>query len=244
MEDDNLFEEMATPEADVKEVETQEVAGQEEVVSTTDTPIVAETPKFKFKTKVNHEELEKEYEETEIVEALQKKANYDKIVQKNTELDTDVKWLLKRAKQSGYTDLKEYKQAVEQSDIQIAVQKLMEENEGISVEVAAEVVKARMPKEVEEPVKEDNSAEYDKFLSKFPNIDVNSIPKEVFINAQKDKLTLTESYLNYQLEEVKRTQSIVKKEAENTAKAPIKGTSLTATQEIAKKDDFLSGFDE
>ena len=49
-----------------------------------------------------HIEEEKEYDEKQIVEALQKNQNYDKIVQKNKELEDHVNWLMEQAKEIGH----------------------------------------------------------------------------------------------------------------------------------------------
>jgi septal ring factor EnvC (AmiA/AmiB activator) len=89
--------------------------------------------------------------------------------------------------------------------------------------------------------KESKDKEYEDFINEFPDVKAEDIPKDVFLNAQNS--SLTEAYIRYQNEELKKQIEIMKKNNSN-ASSSIGSTTEFGGKENKTSDPFLDGFDE
>lgn len=191
-------------------------------------------------------------------ELLQKGLDYDRKNSKLEELKNDegLKWLDTKAKENGMTR-QEYLKAVQEFETQQA--KAQEEAElndmldnGIAEEVARKVIetnriakelaaeKARLKEqEAQLKVKEAKEREDQRFLEAYPDVDIKSIPKEVFKDAEQT--SLLEAYTRYKNQELMKELEILKQNEKNKKTSPVKATTDNGSGEI-EKDPFLKGF--
>ena len=89
---------------------------------------------------------------------------------------------------------------------------------------------------------EEKNKKYQEFLEKFPDVNPEDIPKEVFEEAEKS--SLSEAYMKWQLNELKNQLSVAKTNEKNAASTVGSVTSTGPTQENHSVDLFLEGFNE
>ena len=210
------------------------------------------------KIKYNKEEVNVESIE-DLIENYQKGLNYDKKLQELENLQNSrlEKYAKEKADALGIT-VDEYMNQVEQYEKQQERQKEADEledliNAGTPESIAKELIASRQQRremqqelndiraEREADRKErEKKQEYQDFLNEFPDVNPESIPKEVFEKAENS--SLKESYMKWKLKELEKEISITKQNEKN-AKASVGGVTETGpTNEKHEKDLFLDGF--
>lgn len=196
----------------------------------------------------------------DVINNFQKGLNYDKLQEKlnqmqNGKVET---YVSKKAKELGMTtdEYIDQVEAYEKEQQKIKeTEKLQEMIEnGVPEDVAKEVIAtAQLRKELQEKEnelrekeeaarqKENQNKEYEDFLKAYPDVKAEDIPKEVFENAQNS--SLKEAYTEWKLKETEKELSILKTNSKNLESATGSITETGTTNQNAKKDLFLEGFD-
>lgn len=212
--------------------------------------------KIKYnKESVNVESIE------DLITGYQKGLNYDKKLQELENLQNSKleKYARGKAAELGIT-VDEYMEQVEQyeKDQQKArEEEQLEEmiNNGVPDSIAREVIatsqlrrelqkKENELKEQEEASKREaeKNREYEEFLDRFPDVNPEDIPKEVFEDAQTT--SLSDAYMKWQIKELQKQLSVAKTNEKNR-EASVGGVTETgSTSEKHSTDLFLEGFDE
>lgn len=195
----------------------------------------------------------------DVVNNYQKGLNYDKLVEKLTNLENSkaMSYINNKAEQLGMS-VDEYMDQVENYEKEQEKAREQERLEdmianGVPEDVAKEVIatsqlrkelqaeKNKLEKEKKEKEdKESKDKEYADFIKEFPDVDADKIPKEVFADAENS--SLREAYMKYQLEEQRKQIEILKKQNENQASS-VGSTTEFGGKENKSSDPFLDGFD-
>jgi hypothetical protein len=235
--------------------ETQEDNSEDEKVDFK--PLLEELSK---KVKYNKENVSIESLE-DLINGYQKGLNYDKIQEKleNLQNSKAEKYIKQKADELGIT-VDEYMDQVEDYE-----KKQKEEREkerlaemvenGVPEDLAKEVIataelrKQLQAKENELKAKEEASKkkeaedkEYQDFLTNFPDVNPEDIPKEVFEDAVNSDLS--SAYMKYKLKDLENQLKVAKQNEENSASTVGGVTETGTTQENHTKDPFLEGFYE
>ena len=198
----------------------------------------------------------------DVVSNYQKGLNYDKLQEKlnNLENSKAMSYINNKAAELGMS-VDEYMDQVENYEKEQEKKREQEKLEemisnGVPEDIAKEVVatsqlrkelqaeKNKLAKEQKaREEKESKDKEYADFIKKFPDVKTEDIPKDVFLNAENNGLTIIEAYKEYLIEEQKKQIEILKKQNEN------KSSSIGSTTEFGGKeneatDPFLEGWDE
>lgn len=214
--------------------------------------------KLKFRAKYNSEEKDVELNESELPGIWQKAQHHDKMQRQYTEQQALLSDLELLAKRLGYANAKEMSQKAAAAYMDAEVKSLMD-SEGVSERVAKAIVEQEMaqksaaPKEEavksDAPAKRNPKAEVDELLSARPDLYGKPLPQEVLVAAQAGKnllLAYTEFESRQKEAEAKKAKQendVLKQNAANAAKAPVK--SVTAGGTTGHKDgedDFMKGF--
>lgn len=210
------------------------------------------------KIKYNKEEVNVESIE-DLIAGYQKGLNYDKKIQELENLQNSKleKYAKAKADELGITvdEYMDQVEAYEKEQERAKERERLEEmiNNGVPEDIAKEVIAAgqerkryqqrenELRKKEEALAKEEaKKKEYQDFLDAFPDVDPNSIPKEVFEDAENS--TLSNAYMKWQIKELKNQLSVAKTNEKN-AKASVGGVTETGpTNEKHEKDPFLEGF--
>lgn len=231
-----------------------------------------ETSKEEDKDKTILEELSKKvkynkepvsFESIEdVVTNVQKGLNYDKLQEKlnNLENSKAMSYINNKAAELGMS-VDEYMDQVENYEKEQEKKREQEKLEemisnGVPEDIAKEVVatsqlrkelqaeKNKLAKEQKErEEKESKDKEYADFIKKFPDVKTEDIPKDVFLNAEQNGLTITEAYKEYLIDEQKKQIEILKKQNENKSSS-VGSTTEFGTHENKSTDPFLEGWDE
>ena len=209
------------------------------------------------KIKYNKEEVNVESIE-DLINGYQKGLNYDKKLQELENLQNSKleKYAKTKADELGIT-VDEYMDRVEQYEKEqekAQEQARMEEfiNNGVPEDIAKEVIagaqiRKQLQKELNELKAEKEEArkeaeknkEYEDFIKEFPDVKVDSIPKEVFEEAEHS--SLSNAYMKWQLKELQNQLSIAKQNEKNK-KTSVGGVTETGPANEKHKDDpFLEG---
>lgn len=210
--------------------------------------------KIKYnKESVNVESIE------DLIAGYQKGLNYDKKLQELESLQNSKleKYAKSKAEELGIS-VDEYMdrvEAYEQEQQKAQDQARLEEfiNNGVPEDIAKEVIatsqlrkqlqaeKNELRKEREKKEAEDSkNKEYADFISNFPDVNPDEIPKEVFEDAQKS--SLSSAYMKWKIKELENQLSIAKTN-ENNSKSSVGGVTETGpTNEKHVNDPFLDGF--
>ena len=194
----------------------------------------------------------------ELIKNYQKGLDYDRKVEKLNEIENSEEntYIKEKAKEAGMTP-KDYIKALKDYEVQqTKQQEEAEVNEmvesGVAETIARKVVETnRLAKELnqeklklaeekknaEEVAKK--NAENDLFLQTYPDVDIKSIPKEVFLEAEKSNLIT--AYTKYQNQQLVREIELLKQNKKNEESSPIKGTTEHGGVVMEKEDDFLKG---
>lgn len=194
----------------------------------------------------------------DVIEKYQKGLDYDRKTDKIKELENseEMEYIKSKAKESGMST-QEYIKALK--DYEIKQQEQQEETEleemienGVAEHIAKKVIETnRLAKELQaerlklqeaEKTKElqaKKEAENQEFLRNYPDVDIKSIPKEVFADAEK--IGLLSAYARYENNKLKKELEVLKQNQNNKESSPIKGTTEHGGVVIEKQDDFLKG---
>lgn len=194
-----------------------------------------------------------------LITTYQKGLDYDRKVEKIKELESseELTYLREKSKEAGMTPT-EYVKAIK--DFETKQQKEQEETEiaemvenGIAETIARKVVETnRIAKELESEklrIKAEQEtlaqqkakeAENDIFLQAYPNIDIKTIPNEVFKDAET--MGLLSAYTKYENSKLKQELEIAKKNQENSKTSPVKSITEQGTNIVEPEDDFMRGF--
>ena len=204
---------------DVTTEPAEEIAAQETEVEATETA----EPVKPF-IKVKHSNADKELTEQEAVDAIQQGL----FVKDNGGSDA-VKWMLKKAKDAGYTTIAEYQQAVDARMLEAEAAKL-EEEEFIPHERAVEIVEARQSKAAIEAQKREKEAteaqlrkyelELYEFKNEFPDVNVSALVANLPAEIKEAKTkypekSLADLYARHLLKQAKSSEHVAAQAAKN-----------------------------
>lgn len=203
----------------------------------------------RFKVKYNHEEQEIAYDDA--VPLIQKGMNFDKAVERARQEARDAVIAEQGYEWNGkaITSEAEYKQALQEQEWMQQYQ-----NQNLPEEVVQELIEGRKFREQsqaerqEKAQQEQQTAEFRDFFNYFRELngrdyvhDKDQIPQEVW-EAQAQGVPLKYAYLEHHSKQLKTQLQTVKKNEENTLKAPVGSLSAHGSTETAVEDDFLRGF--
>jgi hypothetical protein len=190
---------------------------------------------------------------------FQKGLDYDRKVEKLKELENseELTYIKEKAKESGMTPTEyikaikdfETRQQAEQEEAEIAE---MVEN-GVAENIARKVIETnRIAKELENEklklkqeqeklvLEKQKEQENENFLRAYPEIDIKSIPKEVFVDAEK--IGLIGAYAKYENAKLKQELELAKQNQKNEKTSPVKSVTEHGGVDLEQEDDFLRGF--
>ena len=166
-------------------------------------------------------------------------------------------YIKEKAKENGMTPT-EYIKAVKEFEIEQAKKQEQEElNEmiesGVAEHIARKVIETnKVAKELQQEKlklqeaerlaneRASKDAEHAKFLETYPDVDIKSIPKEVYQEAEKSNLiTAYTKHLNAKLQQ---EIAQLKQAKQNEESSPIKGTTEHGGVVNEKISDFEKGF--
>lgn len=197
----------------------------------------------------------------DLITNYQKGLNYDKKVQELEDLQNSKleKYAKTKADELGIS-VEEYMNRVEQYEKDQQEAKEAEEldemvENGVPNELAKEILAGRQLRLEYQQLKnelrdwkestkaeEEKNKEYEEFLDKFPEVNPEDIPKEVFEDAQNS--SLTEAYMKWKLDDYKKQLKVAKTNEKNYGASIGSVTDTGKTEETHKKDPFLEGFEE
>ena len=196
----------------------------------------------------------------EVINSFQKGLNYDKLQDKLSSLQNSKAetYINKKAKELGLT-VDEYMDQVEKYEKE---QELAREEErmqemidnGVPEDIAREVVATAQLRKTLEAERNELKAErekaeaektknkeYEEFLKAYPDVDAESIPKEVFEAAQSS--SLKQAYTEWKMHELEKKLAIMQKNEENS-KSSVGGiTEHDGKSNNNSQDLFLQGFE-
>lgn len=259
--DDDFFadvdDEVETEEAETSE-EKEESEPNETQESEDDVDYSPLLKALSGKIKYNKEEVNVESIE-DLISNYQKGLNYDKKVQELESLQNSKleKYAKSKADELGIT-VEEYMDRVEKyEEDQKRAQEEQELEEmvenGVPDTLAREILAGRqlrieyqkMKNEMKEwkestQKEAEKNKEYEAFLEKFPDVNPEDIPKQVFEDAEKS--SLSEAYMKWQLGELKKKLEVAQKNEKNANATVGSVTDTGPTNENHTRDLFLEGF--
>ena len=212
------------------------------------------------KVKYNKENVSIESLE-DLINGYQKGLNYDKIQEKLENLQNSKAevYIKQKADELGMSvdeymdEVENYERRKKEEQDQERLEEMVEN--GVPEELAREVIataelrrqlqlKENELKEREEAsrAKEAEEKEYEDFLNAFPDVEPESIPKEVFEDAVNSNLTA--AYTKYKMKELETQLKVAKQNEENSASTVGGVTDTGTTKENHVSDPFLEGFNE
>lgn len=211
------------------------------------------------KIKYNKENVTVESLE-DLINGYQKGLNYDKKLQELENLQNSKleKYAKNKAEELGITvdEYMDQVEAYEREQERTKERDRLEEmiNNGVPEDIAKEVIAAGQErkkyqqrenelKKREEALQkeEDKKKEYQEFLDQFPDVEPDSIPKEVFEEAEKN--SLSNAYMKWKLKDLEKQLSVAKTNEKNANSTVGSTTETGTTNEKHEKDYFLEGFD-
>lgn len=262
--DNEVMNENLDEEADSSEGETNEESEpngpQEDNSKDEDVDLKPLLNALSGKIKYNKEEVNVESIE-DLINGYQKGLNYDKKVQELENLQNSrlEKYAKEKADALGisvdeYMDrVEKYEESQQRQQEQDELNELVDN--GMPETLARELIAGReqrrqLQKELNEIREEREAAkkeaaknkEYEDFLTAFPDVDPDKIPKEVFEDAQNS--SLSEAYMKWQIKDLKNQLSVAKTNEKNYESSVGGVTETGPAKEKHNKDPFLEGFDE
>lgn len=248
VEDVTSDDEVDTNETESNDIEQTEEQTQEE--NPTEQLEQQESPTFKIK--YNKEEQEISYDDA--VPLIQKGMNYDKLQERINQFENDpgLSLLNELAQEAGMT-IPDYVEAIRQEREQRELDELIQQN--IPEEYAKEMLESRkFRQQLQEEreaaqQKEKENADFKDFFDYFNQVNgrmfdstKDQIPQEVFdLNAQG--MPLKYAYMEHHNKELQAKVQRLTQNQTNKEKAPITGTTVHGSQEVASQDPFEMGFD-
>lgn len=210
------------------------------------------------KIKYNKENVTVESLE-DLINGYQKGLNYDKKLQELENLQNSKleKYAKNKAEELGITvdEYMDQVEAYEREQERTKERDRLEEmiNNGVPEDIAKEVIAAGQErkkyqqrenelKKREEALQkeEDKKKEYQEFLDQFPDVEPDSIPKEVFEEAEKN--SLSNAYMKWKLKDLEKQLSVAKTNEKNANSTVGSTTETGTTNEKHETDYFLEGF--
>ena len=257
-EETNGKEDTNSEEEETNEAEVPSEASEDNSKSEQEVDFKPLLDALKGKIKYNKEEVNVESIE-DLIENYQKGLNYDKKLQELENLQNSrlEKYAKEKADALGIT-VDEYMNQVEAYEKQQERQREADEledliNAGTPESIAKELIASRQQrrqiqqelndiKAEREADKKDKerTKEYQNFLEEFPDVKPESIPKEVFEDAESS--SLKEAYMKWKLKELEKEISISKTNEKNKKSSVGSTTESGPTNEKHESDPFLEGF--
>lgn len=196
----------------------------------------------------------------DLVTNYQKGLNYDKKQEQYENLQNSKveQYVAKKAKELGMTvdeyidQVENYEREQEKQKEQARLEEMI--NNGVPEDVAKEVIATsqlrKQLQEKENALKEkeeadqrerDKNKEYADFVEKYPDVKPESIPEEVFINAQSSNLV--SAYKDWLIKDLETKLQIQEQNAKNAKSAIGSVTETGQTKKQEPTDLFLEGFD-
>jgi hypothetical protein len=234
---DNIFEgidlEEEAPEIEEPTEPTEDTKPVEPVV---------EVPN-KFNIKFNHQDME--LTQDEAIPLIQKGMNYDKAIERARQEAEQSAVDLYIAKQgyewNGVPILTEaeynialYEQSLQEKGLEPTdISKLVDEHPSVKKARELEQSNAR---------NQDLTKEWTEFVSEFPGIKPDEIPKEVFVIQKETGKSLADSMTKHLLRVESEKNKSLSQNLENSKKAPVGSVTAFGNDEPIIEDDFLKGF--
>lgn len=198
----------------------------------------------KIKIKYNHEE--KEISLDEAVMLAQKGMNYDKVMERLKQLESDPRLLYVNQQAQKYNMTPEqYIEAVRKQEEQEKLNELIQKN--IPADLAREILENRKfreeikKKEEAAAAQEKKQKEYQDFLTTFPDVKAEDIPTSVWQQVDKG-VPLKYAYMEHAYTELKNALAAAKQKEEVSKKAVVGSVTEHGSKEETSEDPFLIGF--
>ena len=254
-------EETPATESETEEAATDETAETEE---SEETPAPTETPKLKFRTQYNHQDLDVELDESELPTIYQKSLALDRERERVNKAKPVVDLAQRLAAQMGFETPEAMLEAASANYRQSEIDALVKD--GVHKTVAEAVINQRFanlaqpatedkgaeqPSEAPAPEsgKRDFVSEVSELMSIRPELQGKQLPDEVQKDAVEHGVRLATAYLNYEAKQMKaendklkNANQIHEQNAASAARAPVTGTSGGGATDTAPDDPFLVGF--
>lgn len=218
---------------------------------------------FKFRVKHDREERDVELSESDLPGIWQRAQNHDRMQSRLNQLQEELRGFEALALTMGYANAKEMREKAGEAYRNAEVKNLMD-SEGVPERIAKFVVDQEMrqrnaaappapyaagkPPQAA-PAVRNPAAEVAELLQARPDLHGKQLPREVLAAAAGGKnllLAYTEHENRQKETETRKAQqenSILKQNAANAAKAPVKGTASGGSpKDKGGEDDFLKGF--
>lgn len=196
----------------------------------------------------------------DLVTNFQKGLNYDKKQEQYENLQNSKveQYVSKKAKELGMSvddyieQVENYEREQEKAKEQARLEEMI--NKGVPEDVAKEVIAtSQLRKQLQEEknaleeqkekakAENDKNKQYADFVEQFPGVKPESIPKEVFENAQHK--TLVEAYKDWLIKDLETKLKIKEQNEKNANSAVGSVTETGTTKKQEPVDMFLEGFD-
>lgn len=247
----NSFSEEETSQPTTKEVSTPAETKEEEPDFT---PLLE-----KLSKEIKYMDNEVKIENVDTLKTtFQKGLDYDRKVEKLKEYENspEMEYIKEKAKEADMSttdyirELKKFEIQQQEQQEQNEIDEMVEN--GVSQEIARKVIETnKIAKELQAEkqkiadekkqleLSRQKEAENELFLQAYPDIDIKSIPKEVFLEAEKTNL-LT-AYTQFKNKELVIEIERLKQEQNNKQTSPVKGTTEHGGVVTEKEDDFIKG---
>lgn len=218
---------------------------------------------LKFRAKIDHNEQDVELNEGDLPGIWQKAQNHDRMQSRLNQLQEELRGFEALARTMGYANAKEMREKAGEAYRNAEVKNLVD-SEGVPERIAKFVVDQEMrqrnaagpsaPYATGEPPQaapavRNPAAEVAELLQARPDLHGKQLPQEVLAAAAGGKnllLAYTEHENRQKETETRKAQqenSILKQNAANATKAPVKGTASGGSpKDKGGEDDFLKGF--
>lgn len=190
------------------------------------------------KIKYNHQEGYEFKDEADLISAIQKGLNYDKVKESKV-----MQYAEKKAKELGMTP-DEYIAEVEKYEMQQQEEVYAEKKQslldrGVEEAEANEIIEALKLKSQPRAEKVENK-EMAEFVAAFPDVDYSTIPEEVL----NSKEPIKEAYLKYENKKLKQELEKANQVKTNIKTSPVKQITSTGAVEDEGVDIYTAGFDD
>ncbi|RCW44224.1 hypothetical protein [Paenibacillus prosopidis] len=277
----NIFEENDFPNEEIEDTNDNESEGEEEEDETEETDGEEDakendtddddeeeseeeedtTPKtYRLKTKENHQEVEAEYSEEELVSLVQKGKDYERVKQQVNDYKNDPRltFIGRLANEQNMT-VEQYIRWHDDQQYKNQLEELLDA--GVPEDVAKEVVETRRNKNTPEPEQTQDEKDLQEFLTYYTKVngrefgESDTLPADV-VKAVQSGTPLKIAYMEHLIEQKEQAKTEQKKQAEKQEKkqehkekvkqkAPVKGVGKNGNGKSPKKDALFDGlFDE
>jgi hypothetical protein len=255
----NEFEDMILPDDFVADTTPEEVIETEETETPVETevdttePVQTEQERQEalqmLRVKYNKEEREIPIDEA--IPLVQKGLNYDKVQERLQQLESDPRLsFVEELAQQFNMSVPEYLDAVKAQKEEQRIQELVEQ--GISQEVAQELLESRRDREERKKEKEEaakrekENQEFGDFFQYFRETNgrefapgQDNIPEEVLANKE---VPLKYAFIAHENNQLRQQLQTLKQNESNKQKAPVGSITAHGSNETASEDLFMQGF--